>query len=398
MPFKYITGLFVHPDNFEMATGLYRNDNGKTFALDVASPELIAQGSIDHGEYSDDYSLSARLTGFPRVHALPGVTDKYQRKGWGTALYCCASAAAYLNANDWLAFARGTEGDGPGVSSMSGAPGGRSDEADKWWVRAKAAGLVESEEKCSDDEEEEEDFSFSERRTSSEFDEAVLEEVKRLVDDDFSEVSSFRVEGTGQKTVAGECRSIDKLLFSTIWAKGLVVATADENLRLSINDTAPLLYQWQSEDMEDHLDDVAPDVLRLVNTGYLAMKPHGRDALEQLLYMARKAGLSQQDISSMIDRYNAKVDAGGVRYEQAAVAVENPGRRRIRRVRVGGKVILMRENPRRVIVPRKIARGKVVFYGPRPNPAALPKGTMKNLQKLYERRISMGYGALAGLP
>lgn len=58
----------------------------------------------------------------------------------------------------------------------------------------------------------------------------------------------------------------------------------------------------------------------------------------------------------------------------------------------------MRENPRRVIVPRKIARGKVVFYGPRPNPAALPKGMMKNLQKLYDRRISMGYGALAGLP
>jgi hypothetical protein len=67
-------------------------------------------------------------------------------------------------------------------------------------------------------------------------------------------------------------------------------------------------------------------------------------------------------------------------------------------VRVRGKVILMRENPRRVIVPRKIALGKVVFYGPRPNPAALPKNTAKSLQKLYDRRVELGYGALAGLP
>lgn len=398
MPHKYITGLFVHPDNFEMATGLYRSDNGNTFALDVASHDLIAQGSIDHGEYDPTYARSAELTGLPRVHAVPGVMGNYKKKAWGTALYCGASAAAYLRANDWLTFARGTEGDGPGVSSMSGSPGGRSDDADKWWNRAKAAGLVESEEKCSDDEEDEEDFSFSNRRTSGDFDEAVLEEVKRLVDSDYTDVKSFSVEGMGVKTVAGECRSIDKLLFDTIWQKGLVVATVDETLRLSIDKTAPLLYQWKSEDMEDYLEDVNPQVLRLVNTGYLATKQHGLAALEQLLYMARKAGLSQEDISSMIDRYNAKVDAGGVRYEQAAVAVENPGRQRIRRVRVRGKVILMRENPRRVIVPRKIALGKVVFYGPRPNPAALPKNTAKSLQKLYDRRVEMGYGALAGLP
>lgn len=208
----------------------------------------------------------------------------------------------------------------------------------------------------------------------------------------------FSVDGVVVKTVAGECRSIDKLLFDTIRQKGLVVATADEDLGLSIDDMAPRLYQWQSENMEDQLGDVSPQVLRLVNTGYLATKQNGRGALEQLLHMARKAGLSQEDISSMIDRYNAKVDAGGVRYEQAAVAVENPGQRRIRRVRVRGKVVLMRENPKRIIVPRKIARGKVVFYGPRPNPTTLSKSTMKNLQKLYEGRISMGYGALADLP
>jgi len=398
MPHKYITGLFVHPDNFEMATGLYRSDNGNTFALDVASQDIIAQGSIDHREYGSAYARSAELTGLPRVHAHPGVTDKYQRKAWGTALYCCASAAAYLNANDWLAFARGTEGDGPGVSSMSGSPGGRSPDANKWWDRAKAAGLVESEEKCSDDEEEEEDFSFTSRRTSGEFDDAVLAELKRIDDSEYESVKRFSVEGVVVKTVAGECRSIDKLLFATIWQKGLVVATADEDLGLEINESAPRLYQWQSENMEDQLGQVDSQVLRLVNTGYLATKQDGRGALEQLLHMARKVGLSQEEISSMIDRYNAKVDAGGVRYEQAAVAVENPGRQRIRRVRVRGKVILLRENPRRVIVPRKIARGKVVFYGPRPNPATLSKGMLKNLQKLYDRRIEMGYGALAGLP
>ena len=281
---------------------------------------------------------------------------------------------------------------------MSGSPGGRSPDANKWWDRAKAAGLVESEETCGDDEEEEEDFSFSNRRTSSEFDDAVLEELKRLDASEYESVKNFTVDGVVVKTVAGECRDIDKLLFATIWQKGLVVATLNEELRLRIDETAPRLYQWQSENMEDYLEDVNPQVLRLVNTGYLATKQHGRGALEQLLYMARKAGLSQEDISSMIDRYNEKVDAGGVRYEQAAVAVENPGQRRIRRVRVNGGVILMRANPKRIVVPRKIARGKVVFYGPRPNPTTLSKGTMKNLQKLYEGRISMGYGALADLP
>lgn len=139
MPHKYITGLFVHPDNFEVATGLYRNDNGKTFAMDVASQDTIAQGSIDFGQFGSAYAMTAEFTGLPRVHATPGVDANYKRKGWGTTLYCCASAAAYLRANDWLSFKSGTEGDGPGVSSMSGAPGGRSSEADAWWNRAKAA-------------------------------------------------------------------------------------------------------------------------------------------------------------------------------------------------------------------------------------------------------------------
>ena len=102
----------------------------------------------------------------------------------------------------------------------------------------------------------------------------------------------------------------------------------------------------------------------------------------------------------MIERFDAGADVSGPRYEEAVVAVENPGRSRIRRVRIGRHTVLMRTNPRRMVVPRVIAHGSPIFYGPRPNPRtinSIPASLKKNLEALYQRRVAMGYGALANL-
>jgi len=381
---EYLIGTFIRPQTFEFCSGIYYSNRGTTVVFDDASnSDVIARGAIDNGGYGEDSQVTAQITGYPRVHATPGVTSAYRGGGWGTPLYVLAASTALLETQGMVRFAPRTVGSAPGVSSKKG---GRSPDANAWWDRAHSIGLVTLVNECveSDETEEvEEDFEYSSRRTSSEMDDALTD---MLQNDGYDSWESYVVSGTAKKTqeVGEECFDIDILKFDACDKAGLVVSLAEQALHVSA-------------DISD-CTAVRPEVLRIVNTGYLAAAPTGREVMDQLMIMAKNAGLSQADISSMVARFNERVDAGGVQYTEAVVAQENPRRSRIYKVRAGRRTFLFRENPKRVIVPRKIAPMRPVFYGPRRNPAALPASTLKALAKLHERRVEMGYGALAGLP
>lgn len=381
-----LVGLFINPESFEIATGEY--DGEKTRVYSANGVDLIAKGSI--GGYNEEYELAAKISGLPRVHASPGVQQGYQRKRWGTSLYCTAAAAATL-AHRGLFSLGSAEGDGEGVCSMSGRPGGRTSDASKWWNLALQDGLTTREEMCGGEVEEEEDFDFEgPGRGMRDVGTAIAD---YLMDQgvDVRDVTDYRVTGKLIKVVEA-CREIDILRWESVTEHNLVVAMPTQDVEIGTFDEMP------TDGNKDALDEVYADVLRVANTGYLATLTHGRAAMEQLVYMARKAGLSQQDITSMIDRYNEKVDPGGVQYTEATVATENPKRKRKRKVRIGRAVITYQENPRRVVIPRRIAGMRPVFYGPRRNPSALSASTQRALAKTHERRIQMGYGALANLP
>lgn len=406
MPQKYLLGVFIRPQTFEMATAVFDPDRGKGNSItvwNVARPDdLIATGSIDHGQFGADYALSAKLTGYPRAHATPGVSVAYQKRkgvgggGWGTPLYVAEATSAYLHRENSLPYRSGTEGDLAGISSESD---GRSAEASAWWSRASKAGLTRQESPCSEEEEEEEvedDFELDDSDMPSRVDDAVRTAVA-IANDEVSVSSvSYRIEGKWQGTRSGtteKCIDVDILTYDSCVEKGLVLLNTDATDRAG----SDLTFSAWDADLLDDIDAVQKDVLRIVNTGYLAALPMGMAAMGTLVTIARKH-LTAPEVSAMIERFNEKVDAGGVRYEEAVVAVENPGRSRIRRVRIGRHTVLMRTNPRRMVIPRVIAHGRPVFYGPRPNPAGVSASLKKNLEALYQRRVAMGYGALADLP
>ena len=405
---KFILGVFLRAQTFEMATGIFDPDRGRGNSVtvwDVASDDLIATGSIDHGQFNDDsYALSARLTGYPRAHATPGVDPKYEKGaagggGWGTPLYVAEATSAYLHAEFSLPYRSGTEGDKAGVSSASES---RSTDAKKWWTRAAAAGLTEQESPCSEEDGEmdveDEPFEFDDGAMPGNVDNSVIRAVES--EDDVLAVQSveYKISGYWSGTRKGteeKCTDVDILTYDNCVAKGLVLLNTDATDR----DGSGLgFYAWD-KDLLDDVEEVQGDVLRIVNTGYLSKKPKGLEAMRTLVRIARKH-LTAPEVASMIERFDAGADVSGPRYEEAVVAVENPGRSRIRRVRIGRHTVLMRTNPRRMVVPRVIAHGSPIFYGPRPNPRtinSIPASLKKNLEALYQRRVAMGYGALANL-
>lgn len=261
---RTVVGLFLNPVSFELAQGVYEY---VTIVYDVASKESIARGSIEASPRST-YAVSAWLSGYPRVHASPGVAPAYRgRKAWGTPLYACAAAAAKLAHDGVINLQPGTVGDKAGVSSKSEYPGGRSPDADKWWDRA----LLER-------------------------------------------VATRRAMKNGEETL-----EIDVLTFQSVDEAGWVVAMPTGAEPDGLRDHSPLI----------RMDDVRKSVLRIVNTAYLSTLPSGHEAMKRLVEMATRSGLARRDIESMIDRYNDGLDSGAVRFEESPMtARQNPRRSR----------------------------------------------------------------------
>jgi hypothetical protein len=403
---RIVIGVVLRPSTFEMAMGVFDRSSGNEVTThDIASDDLIATGSLDYGQYGKEYTVSATVTDYPRAHATPGVTHKYRKKevgggGWGTPLYVAEATAAYIRSEHRLAARSGTEGDGAGISSQEGK---RSQEAEKWWERATSAGLAESINKCTTVEGEYEtddnEFEYDDSDMPSRVDSSIKNVISGS-DDEIVDVNdvSYRIVGTWRGTKKGEeeeCGEFNILTHESCVDKGLILlSTTGADVS-----PAPAFYAWGNDEYKD-IDNVYADVMRVVNVGYLPQKPKGMEAMRTLVNIARNR-LKQQEVSDMIDRFNEKVDAGAVRYEKAEVAIENPYRPITRKVRLRGRVATLRLMPKRLIVPSRLVPARAVFYGKQRNPSKgspLSLAMKKNLRRLYDLRVEMGYGALAGLP
>lgn len=267
-------GLLLNPVNFEVGIGIYgdRSFEPGTAVVSAVNTDVIAEGWIER-DPSEDYAITAKISGYPRVHAAGGLQGKYKSiKGWGTPLYVCAAAAAELDARGVISLMDGTIGSKPGVSSKSKSPGGRTAAANKWWDKALERKLSTRTEMCAN------------------------------------------LPNKGE-----ECDIIDVMTYKSAASQNLVVALPS---RLE-----PYTDPFWNFRRDDRLEGVNKKVLAIVNTGYLAKEPNGLGAMKRLVYMAERADMTKKQITSMIDRYNQGVDSGAVRFEQSMTR-QNPSRSR----------------------------------------------------------------------
>jgi hypothetical protein len=282
---SYTVGLLINPRSFEIATATYDSESIVQVHA-VARKAVIAEGTID----ADGPNRATRLTNYPRAHSSPGVSVGFQRQGWGTVLYAAEAVSAGLAHDGKLLLARNVAGSGAGVCSD---PTDRLRAASAWWDRAVASGLATS----------------------------MIERSHR----------------------GREKPPVDMLTRDAVVEAGLVVAGRADGAH-DYFFTNPPLYAYDAGDLARDFAPASLAVLRVVNVGYLAHEPEGRAALTALLAMLRRAGGTEADAASMIERFQAGADLGG----------------------------------------------------PQRNPTSLPTSTKRHLQRLHERRAT--YGTLAALP
>jgi hypothetical protein len=131
-------GLVINPVNHQIAEASV-SDGFIVRCYSISLNTDIASGTLERRS-GNEYSLSAELSGYPRIHAIPGVRRKFRKeKGWGVCLYTAAAIAAKMGASNAIKLDIAV-GNKPGVSSIIGT---RSKEADAWWQKAHARGMTQ---------------------------------------------------------------------------------------------------------------------------------------------------------------------------------------------------------------------------------------------------------------
>ena len=405
---RYNVGLFLNPVSFEMATGTYDSQSSKVrvwaICRDKYSSE-IAIGSIDDGSmYGGSYKQSAERTGYPRAHASPGVESGYRSQRWGTCLYVAEAETTRAHKEGQLEYKPGVTGSLDGVSSK---PGTRSPDAEKWWTLAKKDGLAKSVRKCDAGQQNEiERALYLSKGDDPKLDAFVLKLSKaRHKQDPIAKSSKFvELRRYTMSAVYVEskdnCDAFDILTSISCREHKLVAAACGKQSLLQYPGEPPLFWQLSDENIANdfaYRSGTTRDALLSANVGYLATEDFGRKAMENYVKIMRAVRCSDEQIRDKVALFNAKVDVTAPEYIRQEWMVQNPPAVDVIRRR-GRKVEYLMSNPKHAIVPTKIAPPRIVFYGPRPNPDALPKGVQKALERLYDRRLEAGYGALQNLP
>jgi hypothetical protein len=405
---RYNVGLFLNPVSFEMATGTYDSQSSKVrvwaICRDKYSSE-IAIGSIDDGSmYGSSYKQSAERTGYPRAHASPGVESGYRSQRWGTCLYVAEAETTRAHKEGQLEYKPGVTGSLDGVSSK---PGTRSTAAEKWWTLAKKDGLAKSIRKCDAGQQSEiERALYLSKGDDPKLDAFVLKlsKARHKQDPDklskFVELRRYNVSAVYVKS-KDNCDAFDILTSISCREHKLVAAACGKQSLLQYPGEPPLFWQLSDENIANdfaYRSGTTRDALLSANVGYLATEDFGRKAMENYVKIMRAVRCSDEQIRDKVALFNAKVDVTAPEYIRQEWMVQNPPAVDVIRRRRGKKVEYLMSNPKHAIVPTKIAPPRIVFYGPRPNPDALPKGVQKALERLYDRRLEAGYGALQNLP
>jgi hypothetical protein len=379
-------GLVVNPVNGRIGeVNFDRKDSSVTlYGLDGA---VIAQGALDDGSYGAKYTLPAELSGYPRVHTNPGVEAPFRaEKGWGTCLYAGAALTAYLGMNSKVPLDK-VSGDREGVCSDSNS---RSTSASRWWHAAREAyGLAVEENVCGAAGEQERTIQSGEVGRKARM--IVEEAIQSTVSETISDVSEWELTA---KYSIEKCIDVDVLTYRAVDRAGLILSVG------SGKETGGQSFVYLDEaDLLRDFGDVSLPVMRAVNVGYLRGfgKTEGDDAMERLVRLTIHAGGTQADVDSMVERYNAGVDADQPRYVSPVVAHENPGTVYLRRALRNGRRVAVRATMPSALIARKVAPPKIVTYGRRSerNPP-ITRHVRDALAKVHEQRVRLGWGAFKG--
>ncbi len=351
---------------------------------------VIAQGALDDGSYGAKYTLPAELSGYPRVHTNPGVEAPFRaEKGWGTCLYAGAALAAHLGMNSKIPLDK-VSGDRDGVCSSANS---RSSSASRWWDAARNAyGLAVEENVCGAAGEEEGSFSSSSAGRNAK--RAIEDVLGEVVSDTVSDVVSWEL--TAKYTIE-KCIDVDVLTYDSVSDAGLILSVG------SGKETGgnSFVYLDDAELLRD-FGDVSLPVMRAVNVGYLRGfgKSEADDAMENLVRLTIHAGGTQADVDSMVERYNAGVDADQPRYVSPVTAHANPGTMYLRRALRNGRSVMVRATMPSVLTPRRVAPAKVVVYGRKGRRAErnppITRHVRDALARVHGQRVRLGWGAFAG--
>ena len=379
-------GLVVNPVNARIGeVNFDRKDSSVT--LYGLNGDVIAQGALDDGSYGAKYTLPAELSGYPRVHTNPGVEAPFRaEKGWGTCIYAGAALTAHLGMNSKVPLDK-VFGDREGVCSDAKS---RSSSASRWWATARNAyGLAVEENVCGAAGEEEGQFSSSGAGRNAK--RAIEDVLGEVVSETVSDVRSWELTAT---YTIEKCIDVDVLTYDSVSDAGLILSVG------SGKETGgnSFVYLGDAELLRD-FGDVSLPVMRAVNVGYLRGfgKSEADDAMENLVRLTIHAGGTQADVDSMVERYNAGVDADQPRYVSPVTAHANPGTVYLRRALRNGRHVAVRATMPSALSARRVAPPKIVTYGRRSerNPP-ITRHVRDALAKVHEQRVRLGWGAFKG--
>jgi hypothetical protein len=369
-----IFGLLVNPRD----GSLYYAEKQKTRTVVVYSlaDDEEGKGYFNHEE---KYAQPSRITGLPRVHTPGGVSEK--GKGTGTVLYTGLCLAASLNHRDKLSLSD-LDVDGDGISSGAG----RSDDAERWWTRAKTVyGLAVEVEGCDEE-------GFEIETSSGRYEHHAEAIAREYLKADKARVSDYTLTASGTQESCG--LKADAYPYKKAARASLVVARVQD-------DDATYWHEVGARG----IDVASKKALAAANVGQLKALEWARGASPEgvfavLLKAARAAGLSRRDLDGLVLRFLAGVDIDPATWKHPDFAYYSPVRDNPRIVRASGRG--RRRGPRMKIteptvrMPKRLPAPKVKHYGRvRANPAPDARAVRTEIARLHEARAELGWAAWA---
>lgn len=258
--------------------------------LTALTGEDIGAGSFNEQE---ELGEPEELTGYPRVHTLPGIFQPYRdQRGYGTALYTALAVVAKLNSDETVDVSEYKE---PGVSSWRP----REQPAEDWWTAAKARGDATHVREVVP--------ATARFHGSSSDDDAKpqLIPVKGFTGRDNTDVLEYEIDFEYGYFKEGEA---DLYTFARADEKNLVVAMVSEP---SLRVPAPVglgLDALYPEELGQSITDANKKLFAAINTGYLREHRNGRVAFDALMRFGRVIGVAPRDLKRMEYRFDTGMD------------------------------------------------------------------------------------------
>jgi hypothetical protein len=366
-----IFGLLVNPRD----GSLHYAEKQKQRTVAVYS---LADDEEGKGYFNSDekYSQPSRVTGLPRVHTPDGVSEK--GKGAGTVLYTGLCLAAHLDAEGHLGMS-GLDVSGDGVSSGAG----RSEDAERWWRRAKTAyGLAVEIEGCDEEE-------FRIETSSGRYAEHAEAIARAYLGAGRVSVEEFEFTASGTQESCGV--RADAYPYKNAARAGLVVA--------GVNTDSAYWHEVEAGEIEVE----SKKALAAANVGQLralewadGVDPEA--VFRVLLEAARAAGVPKRDLDGLVLRYLAGVDIDPATWKHPDFEYYSPVRDNPRRVRAAGRGRgpSVKVTEPTIRLPKKLPAPKARRYGRvRANPSPDARAVRAEIERLHEARAELGWAAWA---